>query len=743
MKSILPPALFLLLAPGFARAQAVAINNDGSTADPSAILDVKSADKGMLVPRMTTAQRAGIAAPAGGLLVYDTDAKGFWFYSGTAWVNLGGGATSTFIADTDGNTKVQTEKNPNENIIRMDLGGTEVLVLRKNAAGRPRLELWDSFDNTFVGPNAGNNTTGSFNTALGANALYANTAGISNTAVGHVSMFSNTIGLSNTATGSYALYANTTGSDNTAVGYRSLNSNTTGFQNTANGHSALAGNTSGSSTSAFGFEALKLNATGVKNTASGASALLKNTGDENPAHGAYALFNNTSGIRNTAGGVGASEFNTTGYHNVANGFFALRNNTTGAWHTAAGSQSLYSKTTGQANVAVGANALYSNISAFYNVAVGDAALIANTTGNNNVAVGANALFLNTNGYDNAAFGYQALYSNTTGIYNTAMGSGALNANTLGNYNTANGFAALYLNTTGYLNTATGVNALFNNTTGRENTANGQGSLLWNTTGSYNTAIGLGAGSFNSENTNCTFVGYEADQSVATDFDNSTALGNSARITASNQVRIGNSAISSIGGYAPWTDVSDRRFKTNLRGDVPGLPFILQLRPVTYNLDVPALAAHLQEDRVEAADTINGNTPRRPDALTLQSREAKSRIRYTGFVAQEVEQAALAIGYDFSGVDKPENEDGLYGLRYSEFVVPLVKAVQEQQAVIEMLRAEVEKLKMQGSENAALKAQSEDQKAENAALKAQLDAQAALLQKITAALQTAGSGVEQR
>ena len=49
---------------------------------------------------------------------------------------------------------------------------------------------------------------------------------------------------------------------------------------------------------------------------------------------------------------------------------------------------------------------------------------------------------------------------------------------------------------------------------------------------------------------------------------------------------------------------------------------------------------------------------------------------TGFVAQDVEQAAAETGYEFSGIHKPETADGLYSITYSEFVVPLVKAVQE-------------------------------------------------------------------
>ena len=56
---------------------------------------------------------------------------------------------------------------------------------------------------------------------------------------------------------------------------------------------------------------------------------------------------------------------------------------------------------------------------------------------------------------------------------------------------------------------------------------------------------------------------------------------------------------------------------------------------------------------------------------------------TGFIAQEVEKAAHEVNYNFSGVGKPKDENGIYSLRYSEFVVPLVKAVQEQQKIIRL------------------------------------------------------------
>src|SRR6266511_2793340 len=102
----------------------------------------------------------------------------------------------------------------------------------------------------------------------------------------------------------------------------------------------------------------------------------------------------------------------------------------------------------------------------------------------------------------------------------------------GQNNTASGQYALYSYTTGFANTATGNSALFSNTSGFTNTATGNSALRSNTTGNGNTAVGSSAGAINNNNTYCTFLGYDADQSVTTDFTNSTALGNTSRITAS-------------------------------------------------------------------------------------------------------------------------------------------------------------------------------------------------------------------
>jgi len=85
-------------------AQGVGINNDNSNPDPSAMLDVKSTDKGMLVPRMSTAQRTAITAPAVGLLVFDLTTNGFWYFDGTAWIQISSGPVSNQTLSYSGNT---------------------------------------------------------------------------------------------------------------------------------------------------------------------------------------------------------------------------------------------------------------------------------------------------------------------------------------------------------------------------------------------------------------------------------------------------------------------------------------------------------------------------------------------------------------------------------------------------------------------------------------------------------------
>ncbi|HBF87028.1 MAG TPA: hypothetical protein DDX39_00190 [Bacteroidales bacterium] len=104
MKTLIKLFFALLIANctlTIAKAQNIAItDDDGYSANSSAILDVKSVSKGMLVPRLRTVERDAVVNPATGLLVFDTDAGSFYFYNGTSWINLTSGSASGILGYT-------------------------------------------------------------------------------------------------------------------------------------------------------------------------------------------------------------------------------------------------------------------------------------------------------------------------------------------------------------------------------------------------------------------------------------------------------------------------------------------------------------------------------------------------------------------------------------------------------------------------------------------------------------------
>ena len=289
------------------------------------------------------------------------------------------------------------------------------------------------------------------------------------------------------------------------------------------------------------------------------------------------------------------------------------------------------------NTTLGLNSLINNTSGTANVAIGNEALKNANTTQGNIAIGDFSLFNQLtqplNLYDNIAIGRYSLYNNNGNGY----------------FNIGIGVSSLYKNVNGSQNVGIGINALINNSDGNFNVAVGTQSLYMNEVGSNNT-----------------FVGYQSSTN-ARNINNAIAIGSNVIVDASNKAIIGNSSFTSIGGYADWTNFSDGRYKTNIKENIPGLEFINKLKPITYSLNIEAIEKKLsnKNDNVELSISL------KPSELE------KSKIKYTGFIAQEVQKAAESINYDFSGVDKPKDTDNsFYGLRYAEFVVPLVKAVQE-------------------------------------------------------------------
>jgi hypothetical protein len=284
-------------------------------------------------------------------------------------------------------------------------------------------------------------------------------------------------------------------------------------------------------------------------------------------------------------------------------------------------------------------------------------------GDNNVALGYQALHLGSSGNNNVAIGYTSMGFDSIGEDNTAVGYRTLLVSN-GGSNTAIGYQALWQNTSGNSNTAVGASALQNVKSGSNNTAVGIDALLTNSTGFDNTAIGWGADVSDESLTNATAIGYQAT------------------VDASNKVRIGNTAVTVIEGQVPFTTPSDGRFKFNIREDVKGLDFVLKLRPVTYQFNTK-----MQDNFMRGV--MSEGTPVAYDEAMM--------VRRTGFIAQEVEKAAKMTGYNFDGLKIPRNKKEYYSLSYASFVVPLVKAVQEQEGVIRQQEQRIDDLSKQVEE----------------------------------------------
>lgn len=192
-------------------------------------------------------------------------------------------------------------------------------------------------DNTFVGKQAGNFTTGigiqnvgigvralrrltsgSINTAVGFDALRRITTGLGNIAVGALALTTNTAGDNNVAVGTVSLAANTIGSGNIAVGRAALNANTQGTDNIAIGRESMLSNKTGNINIAIGIDTLKDSSSGSNNIAIGASAL----------SGSFETKQNTIAIGSSSMLNRASTNNTiVGHRILSSGFQAIENTT--------------------------------------------------------------------------------------------------------------------------------------------------------------------------------------------------------------------------------------------------------------------------------------------------------------------------------------------------------------------------------------------------------------------------------
>ena len=519
--------IFITLSP----AQNVGINDDGSTPDAAAILDVKSTTKGVLIPRMTESQRLALS-PVRGLLVYQLYGKeGFYYYDGSDWHLLLIDSNVSFITDEDEDTKITTDNGTDEDTIRFILAGTEYFNMQNG-----RFNIINTGKSVFIGEDAGKNDflNDQENVYLGYNSGFTNELGTFNTAVGSQSLYTDRTGNNNTAVGAKSMYSNQGGGNNSAFGKEALFSNLSGYYNTAIGFNTLYSNHLGNGNTAVGDQVLKYTYDGSYNTGVGYQTLLSNTeGNSNVAIGRQVLGSNLSGSTNIAVGGSALSSNTTGYSNVAIGEKSLyksvdRSNNVavgdstlfhngegasedshGIKNTAIGSKALFSNTIGSSNVANGYQSLYNNTTGMYNTANGSYSLYQNTEGNSNTATGCLSLNSNTTGKKNTANGYQSLSSNVDGDGNTAIGFKALVSNSSGDNNVALGQLSMYSNSNGNLNSSIGYLSMQHNTSGNSNTVQGAYSLQLNSSGFSNVAIGVASLYSNTIRSNLVAIGDSA------------------------------------------------------------------------------------------------------------------------------------------------------------------------------------------------------------------------------------------
>lgn len=442
--------------------------------------------------------------------------------------------------------------------------------------------------------------------------------------------------------------------NNLSLGYEALFSNTyVPLQWPAGGGIDYA---SGNYNTAFGDAALRANTTGRRNTAIGTQALYTNgTGYYNTAVGPLAMYSCTSGYENTAVGVQALQSNTNGHDNVAIGSGALTQGTTVNYNIAIGRQALQLATSTSSNVAIGFQAMlsydgggdsigigYQALSApgsngLYNVAIGSASLGQTTTGTSNVAIGRRAANAATTGSGNVAVGNDALVGSgvaNTGSGNVAIGNTALPNVTSGDYNIAIGASA-----------GTGIGA------GIGNVVVGRASGTAITSGSYNIAIGEQTLTDVTTGTQNTAVGTAAQAGGAA-FTNTTVLGYGATGTASDQVTLGNSSVSSLRCQVSLTVVSDERDKVKT-AEMPGLAFVKEI------------------------DTFVGKWDKRDNSKNPDG-------TFAFLSAQNLQSTQSKFNVDLGLVDSTNPEQ--LAATYERLIPSLVKAIQELSAEVETLKA---------------------------------------------------------
>lgn len=341
---------------GLVNAQ-VKISAAGNQPDASAMLDIESSSKGVLIPRLSTIQMNTVSNAARGLLIFNTTDSVFYMHLDSGWTRI---ATGINVWNSNGNN-IYNRNSGNIGI------GTNSPADKFHMVGNAR------FDGNIYLPNSTPTTGVIYKDGI----PFLHNAGLvaqQNVYLGTGAGSFNTFAKKNVAIGSYAL-ANSDGADNIAIGFNAAKNLTGGETYVESLKNLFVGYLCGE------------NATG---------------GINNVALGNEAGYNFQAGsVGNVVIGAAAGRNMTTGIGNVLVG-----NNvqtTTGYFNTGIGGNSGLAMAGGSYNSWLGNDALKSNKNGLYNLAMGAQAAIYDTAGSYNVYLGSFTA-TNTQGFNNVFIG---------------------------------------------------------------------------------------------------------------------------------------------------------------------------------------------------------------------------------------------------------------------------------------------------------------------------------------------------
>ncbi|TVR39867.1 MAG: tail fiber domain-containing protein [Cryomorphaceae bacterium] len=510
----------------YAIAQNVAINETGDLPHPSAMLEITSNDKGILIPRVN--DHMSVPGPAQGLLVYDTADNNFWYFDGTVWRPLMSSGDGWLLEGND-------LTDPSVNFLGTLDEAAMMFRVNNSAAGRLDYEALT----------AGNVVGTKGATALGFEALGSNTAGYHNTAFGFQ------------AGGSVTVNHN-----NTYFGYQAGTSSV-GFRNTFIGSGSGAAMGSGANMTIIGADAFSNAPAGQESVWIGAEAGMNTT---------------TGGARNIVLGFRAG-MNQAGNDNIILGHSAGLNFTNNR-NVVIGTDAALTNENSARNVIIGWSANSGVNSTF---GPSDCVIIGTLAGravrfNGNVFVGERSGQWVVTGADNTFIGKRA----GSGV----QSSGSVGENSAGNSNVAVGSeAGRDLQNGAMRNTIVGTQAGQLSTSGERNTFIGWESGRNVTSGSGNVYIGSQSGSgsiagYTGAANNRFLLSNAAGSAgvlMSGHFDDKRVGINTINPTQTLSV---NGDAGKPGG-GEWDTFSDQRLKTDVSSFDDGLQVVLRLRPVEF------------------------------------------------------------------------------------------------------------------------------------------------------------------